>query len=221
MLRISVTIGSLNILALGYLSVYRFALNPDFLFAPKAIGILGGAVTPMMILAIIATIRLRSEGLDGRSILMKALQQPRWWRSWYPRAFRRRGDVWSRLPHELRRFRLYFGIFQIHILTIFIPLQLMSLYDRHLRALGWVSYTIFFAAIALVSAERRRATKFVRAKVGATAAGASAILSTPTWRASTWRRAPTSTLLGGPPPCRPIEAPDAGDPLAPERPTQL
>jgi hypothetical protein len=222
MLRISVTIASLAVLAFGYLSVY-FALNPDFRLPLRGIGMLVAAVAPMVILAVVAAIGLRSEGLDGRSILMKALQQPRWWRAWYPRALRRRGDVWSQLPRELRRFRLYRGIYQIYMLGIFTPLQLMTAAGRHLPAVRGVAWSTAFVGIALLLAERRRATKFVRAKVAVTAAEASAILTTPTWRVSTWRRAPTLSLLGGQEhtPRRASEAPDAGDPLATERPTQL
>jgi serine/threonine protein kinase len=222
LLRTSVTIGSLAVLAFGYVSVYS-ALNPNFRLPLRSIGLLVGPAVPMVILAVVATIGLRSEGLDGRSIFIKAFQQPRWWRSWYPRALRRRGDVWSRLPHELRRFRLYRGIFQIYMLGILMPLQLMTAVGRHLPAVRWVAWSTAFVGIALLLTERRRATKFVRAKVAATATEASAILTTSTWGTSTWRRATTSSLLGdrGHTPRRAIEAPDAGDPIASERPTQL
>ena len=223
LLRISATIGPLAVLAFGYLSVYS-ALNPDFKFAPRAAGILLAAVMSM-VLAVVATRRLRSYGLDGRSILMKAFQQPRWWRSWYPRAFRRRGDVWSRLPRELRRFRLYRGIFQIYMLGIMLPLQLimMTTAGPNLLAVDGVAWLIAFVGIALLFAERRRATKFVRATVVMTAEEASAILTTPSWGALTWRRAPISSLLGGqgPQPRRVPEAPDTSDPIPSERPTQL
>jgi hypothetical protein len=73
-------------------------------------------------------------------------------------------------------------------------------------------------------AERRRATTFVRAKVGITAAEASSILTTSTFGVPTWRRAPISSLLGGQgrAPRREIEARAAGDTTtASERPTQL
>ena len=103
------------------------------------------------------------------------------------------------------------------------PLQLMTAVGRHLPAVRWVAWSTAFVGIALLLTERRRATKFVRAKVAATATEASAILTTSTWGTSTWRRATTSSLLGdrGHTPRRAIEAPDAGDPIASERPTQL
>ena len=80
LLRTSVTIGLLMVLAFGYVSVYS-ALNPNFRLPLRGIGLLVGPAVPMVILAFVATIGLRSEGLDGRSILMKAFQQPRRWRS--------------------------------------------------------------------------------------------------------------------------------------------
>jgi hypothetical protein len=129
---------------------------------------------------------------------MRALQQPRWWRSWYPRAFRRRGDVWSRLPHELRRFRLCRGIYQIYMLGIVLPLQLTAAFGRHLAVVSLLlMWSIAFVGMVLLLTERRRATKFVRAKISTTAGEASAILTAPTWRVSTWRRTPTASLLSG------------------------
>lgn len=195
LLRISVTAAPVAALALGYLSVYS-ALSPDFKYAPRAVGILLAAVMSM-VMALVATIRLRSYGLDGRSILMKAFQQPRWWRSWYPRAFRRRGDVWNRLPRELQRFRLYRGIFQIYMAGIFLPLQLMmTSAGPNLLAADGVAWLVTFVGIAMMFTERRRATKFVHERVVLAPEEASAILTAPTSGGVTWRRPPASLLLG-------------------------
>ena len=85
-------------------------------------------------------------------------------------------------------------------------------------AAGWATW---FAGVLGLLAERRRATKFVRAKAGITAAEASAILTTSTWGAPTWRWAPMSSLLDGQgrTPPRPIEAAAAGETMDLERPT--
>jgi hypothetical protein len=176
-----------------------------------------------MMLAAVSALRLRSYGLDARSIFLRALQQPRWWRSWYPRALRRRGDVWSRLPRELRRFRLCRGTIQIYVLGVFLPLQLVNIMVRLPTVVWAASWATWFVSVFWLLAERRRATRFVRAKVGITAAEASAILTTSTWGVPTWRQAPMSSLLGGQghTPRRTIEAPDAGETMALERPTRL
>jgi hypothetical protein len=222
LLRVSVTMGSLALLAFVYLSVYS-AIDPDFKFVPRAIGTITVAVMAT-VMAGGAAIRLRSYGLDGRSIFRRALQQPRWWRSWYPRSLRSRGDVWSRLPRELRRFRLCRGAFQIYGVGVFVPLQLMNI-TGHLPVPLWVSsWVIWLVTGFWVLAERRRATTFVRAKVGISAMEASAILTTSTFGVPTWRRAPISSLLVGQrrAPGRAIEAPAAGDTtIASERQTQL
>jgi serine/threonine protein kinase len=219
-LRINATMGPLAVLAFVYLSIY-FAFNPHFKFMPMAIGTLMVAVVAM-VMAAVSTIQLRSYGLDGRSILLRALQQPRWWRSWYPRALRRRGDVWSRLPRELRRFRLYRGAFQIFVLGVFLPLQLMSIAGHLPAVVLAVVWATWFAGVFWLLAERRRAERFVRAKVAITAAEASAILTTSTWGVPTWRRAPLSSLLDGEgrTPRPPIESPESGETIGVEPPTR-
>jgi serine/threonine protein kinase len=231
LLRTSVTTATLAVLAFCYLSIYS-ALNYNFrLLLRVSIGIVITLVT-MVIMAVASAMGLRSYGLDGRSIIRKAFQQPRWWRSWYPRALRRPGDVWSRLPPELRRFRLFSGALQIYAFVIVIPLHLILALARW--PIGLLGPGIFPAVVlvllatlfglgGLLLAERRRATKFVRAKVNATPAEVNAILTAPTWGVATWRRVPISSLLGGrahTPRC-PSEAPGSGTPTASERPTQL
>jgi hypothetical protein len=224
MLRIGVTMGGIAALGLWFLLIY-FALHPDFVLLRKGVAALVTVITMMFIMMGVATLGLRSHGIDGRSILMKAFQQPSWWRSWYPRTFRRRGDVWSRLPNELRRFRLYRGFFQMFLAGIFLPLQLVIFLSGQPvpATLNLVMWAIWFVGLALLLTERRRATKFVRAKVGSTAAEASAILTTPTWGVSTWRRAPISTLLNAQrgKPRHGIEAPDVRDSPVSERTTRL
>jgi hypothetical protein len=194
LLHISVRLGTAALLGLGYLSVY-LALNPDQRLAVRGLGILAGTLVMSAIVAGAAMLGLRSEGLSGSSLLVKAFQQPSWWRSWYPRALRRRGDVWSRLPPELRRFRLYRGILQIYAIGMFLPLQLMMAAGQRVPAVHGVAFSIVVLGLAGLIAERRRATRFVRARTDMTAAQASVILTTPTWRLSAWRRGPAASLL--------------------------
>jgi serine/threonine protein kinase len=224
LIRIGITIGPIGMLGFGYLMVYS-ALNQNFRLPLSYIPILVGAVATMVILSVAGTIGLRSYGLDGSSILKKAFQQPRWWRSWYPRAFRRPGDVWSRLPQELRRFRVIRGIFQVYIAAIFLPLQLMSMGGHVPSVVFLASWAAWFVGMMSLFAARRRAMRSVRAKVSATALEVSSILTTATWGVTTWRRAPTSSLLSGQRPIPPgpaSEAPSARTPasMTTEGPTQ-
>jgi len=104
------------------------------------------------------------------------------------------------------------------------PLLLMSRVDRDrpgvLLLMAW-SLAVF--GFAWLLAERRRATKFVRAKVSATAGEASALLTTATWGVSTWRRAPISSLLDaqGHTRRRVREATRPSDPVSSDDPTQV
>jgi hypothetical protein len=124
----------------------------------------------------------------------------------------------------MRRFRLYRGVFQIYMFGIFLPLLVIPAAGRPFLVLRGATWLITLLALSLVFAERRRATKFVRAKTNITAAQASAILTTPTWRVSTWRRPPVSSLLAAPrhTPHGANTTLDAGNPPLPtERPTEL
>jgi len=53
---------------------------------------------------------------------------------------------------------------------------------------------VMFAGIALMFGLRRRAVAHVQANLHVNAAAAAALLNTPTWRVSTWRRPPASSL---------------------------
>jgi len=217
LIRVSVILGALSVIAFCYATAYSL-LNPAFKLPLRGIGILIGGGVSVTVIAVFALLGLRSEGLNAEGIFRKAFQQPRWWRSWYPRAFRRPGDVWSRLPRELRRFRVYRSLLQIYAIAILIPSQL--LFRRSFAAMGMV-WLIQIAGMVLVFVERYRATKFVHAKTTATAAEASAILTTSTWGASAWRRLPASALLDDQGHKRRQESAIASDLPASERPTQL
>jgi hypothetical protein len=219
-LRMSAAMGSVAVLASAYLFIYS-VINPDFNYLPKAVGAVFVAFVAI-IMAVLATIRLCSYGLDGRSIMLRALQQPFWWRSWYPPFLRSRGDVWSRLPSELRRFRLVRGAFQLYVFGIFVPLQLMAISRPLPIALYAGSWLTWFLGGVWVLAERGYATRFVRAKVDISAAEASSILTTSTFGVTKWRRAPISSLLDTQARERrpAIEGPAAGDTTISEHPTQ-
>ena len=82
---------------------------------------------PMVILALTSSMvvityfvvlfGLRFEGFAFGTIHRALWAEPAWWPFWYPSDFRRRGNVWDRLPVRVRRFRtfipLYFVIFAI------------------------------------------------------------------------------------------------------------
>lgn len=72
--------------------------------APVAVlGIVGGTILASYV-AIVA--ELRFEGFPIALAQRVIWSEPGWWPNWYPRALRRRGNVWDRLPRSVRRLRL-------------------------------------------------------------------------------------------------------------------
>jgi serine/threonine protein kinase len=216
----------LALVAFGHLKLFA-ALNPDFLSAGRLTGLLIGVVTALVMVSVVTVVRLRFQGLDLKRIMMKALQQPSWSRSWYPRSFRRRGDVWDRLPRRLRQFRTVKGLLLTYMFAVFLPLQLTAMWTHSLPTLRQLLWGAALANLLLMFVLRQRAVKDIRARSGATVVQASAWLNTPTWRLSTWRRPPTSSLLRdqAQPLLRAGEASDAAltglaDRVHTERPTQ-
>jgi serine/threonine protein kinase len=204
-LRIFMPLAGLVLLARGHLALFA-TLNRDVMLPKRISLMLGGAGATMGMVSVVSAIAaakgLRSQGLDAKRIAAKILQQPRWWKWWYPRPFRRRGDVWDRLPRELRRFRIYWGMCAIYGLGVFLPWQLMSGFlDRapttRSLAVSSVLVLTLVTAIAVLFATRRRTATYIRTRLGANAATVSAILTTPTSRGSFWRRPTTVSLLAG------------------------
>ena len=112
LLRIFMPLAGLVLLARGHLALFA-TFNRDVMLPKRVSSMLGGAGAMTGMISVVAAIAaakgLRSQGLDAKSIAAKILQQPRWWKWWYPRPLRRRGDVWDRLPRELRRYRILLG----------------------------------------------------------------------------------------------------------------
>ncbi|HVS31803.1 MAG TPA: serine/threonine-protein kinase [Thermoanaerobaculia bacterium] len=51
--------------------------------------------------------RLRREGFSVRQSQSVIWREPSWWLFWYPRALRRSGNIWDRLPATVRHFRVW------------------------------------------------------------------------------------------------------------------
>jgi protein kinase-like protein len=171
------------------------ALHPHLQVEDRLTAMFAGMFGGITIVAAAVAVRLRLEGFDAKSIALKSLQQPRWWRSWYPPTLRRRGDVWDRLPREFRQSRIYRGLFQMFVLAVFMPLMLITTWDRQLPVVGLSLTLIAAAGLVVLFVLRRRAVRGISARLGATSAEALAILNTPSWRVSTWRRRPAAALL--------------------------
>ncbi len=63
--------------------------------------------------------RLRREGFSLRQSQSVIWREPAWWLWWYPRALRRRGNVWERLPATVRSVRWSFHAFIAYSFVLF------------------------------------------------------------------------------------------------------
>src|SRR5204862_1414684 len=131
-LRVATMMIPIAVMAVGYLAVYRVLIRQALTLAGVFQTL--GALLPFLIMMSVASFLLHREGLDARTIARKALQQPRWWRGWYPRAFRRRGDVWDRLPRTVRRGRALWSATMLLAFGVFVPLQVVLLRSGHSQA---------------------------------------------------------------------------------------
>jgi eukaryotic-like serine/threonine-protein kinase len=72
----------LAFIAFGHLRVLA-GLDSDSQSIYRLASVLIGTVAAMVIVSVVLIVRLRFEGLDLKSIMLRALQQPNSWRSWY------------------------------------------------------------------------------------------------------------------------------------------
>jgi hypothetical protein len=157
--------------------------------------VLASGLSVFFVLGFGAALALRRQGSGIRAIFQTALRQPRAWKFWYPKRFRRPGDVWDRLPARMRRVRLHFALVFGFVFGIYLPLYVGLVLSGSVPTRPLTLQAILFALLLLVFLERHRATKEVAAKLGISLTDASKIMSTPTWRTAVWQRGPAASLI--------------------------
>lgn len=80
--------------------------------APAGIVLLNAVILAVAYIAVVA--RMRFEGFGIGQSQRVIWTEPAWWPFWYPRALRRRGNVWDRLPDVVRGFRWCVPAFWIY-----------------------------------------------------------------------------------------------------------
>lgn len=70
----------------------------------RILGLIGGTIVAGYVLIVAS---LRFEGFPLALTQRVIWSEPGWWPYWYPRALRRPGNVWDRLPVSVRRFRSF------------------------------------------------------------------------------------------------------------------
>ena len=189
-LRIGVLL--LSLITPTFISTATFAYFYPGLIRRLAI-FLTANVSFLLVLCLVATVQLFRQGVGLRGIMQSAFRQPRGWRLWYPKRFRRRGDLSDRLPSSLSRVRLHFTLFFGFIFGIYLPLLIG--FGATLGApLAGIQFVPVFLVV-LLFIERRRIVRQTAALLGINSAEASKILSAPMWRTSVWQRDPAVKLL--------------------------
>jgi serine/threonine protein kinase len=157
--------------------------------------ILTSFLMALLVVGFAAAAVLRRQRSAIRAIFQTALRQPRAWKFWCPKRFRRVGDVWDRLPAQMRRVRLHFALLFGFQFAIFIPLYLGLLLSERLSVVEFTPITINLAIVLLVFLERHRVTKRLAATLEISPTEASKIMSTPSWRTAAWQRGPAASLI--------------------------
>jgi len=71
------------------------------------IAVLGIIAATLISIYVVTVVRLRFDGFPIGVVQRVIWSEPAWWPYWYPRALRRRGNVWDRMPRSVRRLRLF------------------------------------------------------------------------------------------------------------------
>lgn len=181
---------------LAFLHLWLFeALNPGVTIVARARSVFVPAFIGVAVVVFGTFVRLRREGLGARTIVLKVLEQPTWWRSWYPRSLRRSGDVWDRLPPAIRRLRTLKALLLAYVFAVFLPL--LTLYSWRFPFIKWPLFLVAAAGIAVMLASRQAIGNEIRRRTALTPPEVSMLLNTPTWRTSMWRNRPGSLILAG------------------------
>jgi serine/threonine protein kinase len=192
--RVGTVISLVTLLLLAYQTIFTL-LKPDLRMPDSFKGMGFGLFLSGLAFLFIGSFQLKRQGMDARTILGKALQQPRWWRPWYPRRFRRRGDVWNRLPAPIRRFRIWWAVLVAYIFGFFLPL-FFGLGLLHLLPALRIGVGLgAFALMATVHTLRNRSVKEMADSLKISTTEASKLVGAATWRTTVWQRGPAATLL--------------------------
>jgi hypothetical protein len=200
LLRLGVRVVPPSVLAVGWTQLFAKLSGTPGPWG-RVTGFFAGQVIVFTLLALGALIHMRRRGESFSVIGGKALQQPRWWVGWYPRPWRRRGDVWDRLPPQLQRWRIYWSIFILYQGTVFIPWMighLTVLPAGMFNTLTTVIAALVFVMLIALLVERRRSTTWARKtleELGEANVEDTRAFTAPTWRRSEWARAPLQALL--------------------------
>ncbi len=145
---------------------------------------------------------LRQLGFEPARIKDALIDPIRSFPGWYPRAWRAEGDVWARLPNELRQLRAATGWFWAWLLVLAAPALVFEWARRShggVNRLGERGFDVLtlgaLAVPALILGAFAVRWELVRRRRGIDPYLASRMLSTPTTRRSFWARPEVAAAL--------------------------
>jgi hypothetical protein len=160
-----------------------------------AIGASIGFVIPLAVIGTGAFVVAKRQKPTTRSIGRLALLQPRAWRFWYPKRFRRRGDVWDRLPMRVRQLRIQMTVAFLLMVGIAVPTQLGLIATGGSPAARIAVAIVILVCLTFIVVTRSRMTKYVSRSLGMTTMEASRVLSLKSWQTAAWQSGAASMLL--------------------------
>lgn len=147
---------------------------------------------------------LRREGFSRSRSHSVIWREPSWWLFWYPRALRRHGNVWDRLPAAIHHFRTWNGaLFLISFVITALGWLSMGKFDvfSYVRdPNGFISMSAIAVALVLWCFLRFRAIYQLESSGVAPGDTFRVILSVPPSRAGFWSRPHIAAILAPPRP---------------------
>jgi RNA polymerase subunit RPABC4/transcription elongation factor Spt4 len=188
-------------LAIAYALTLLYALllggQPEGLF----VAVSNPALAVLLYLFVVA--RLQRQGFSRKQSQSVIWREPVWWLWWYPRALRRRGNIWERLPVPVRYLRwsvFAFVAYMIALETLFCFMGIDSggsfLANPRRHPISFSIHMGFLAAFVVMGALLVVRTRRELKRNGLAAADIDrVILSMPPSRASFWARPHIAAIL--------------------------
>ncbi|HET9455070.1 MAG TPA: serine/threonine-protein kinase [Gemmatimonadaceae bacterium] len=192
----------------AWLGAITYVLSGDLFWGVLPLTVIPGALLEQWNIRRLA----RKRGLPWRRTWTMTLWPPRSWSWWWPRAFRRPGDVWDRLPDVPKKVRAWSTVASISAAGVFLPAILLGISlgmrDKApatvLRPLMLVSLFGLLGVLLTFAGALWFGSRWGR-RAGLNTHDQNKFLSEPTWTRF-WRRPDIAPLLGRNAPA-PIEHP--------------
>jgi len=140
-------------------------------------------------------VSLRREGFSIGQSQAAIWREPSWWSFWYPRALRRRGSIWDRLPAAVRRLRSCVTAFFGYVVAQGVAIVVLEVNDLDVRWLVFPGLAFVAATLALGAVFRARAQSELERKGLGLADSHRVMFSVPPSRVSFWTRPHIATVL--------------------------